>query len=169
LPDLFSYEVSVFTDPIPGRATRVGFCEAFGNQGPFYNFFGINSQDGLVGIVNFKGDLDVSGTYVGAFTVGEWVSVRADLDFTTLTADLWLNGVLTVTDFPILPKEPDIPGRGIITLNKWGVTEYNWLGGGTGVIYVDDVNLSIIPAPSAILLTSFGTCLIGWLRKRKKL
>ena len=169
LPDLFRYEISVYPDANPQtRATWVGFPEAFGNQGPFYNRFNIHVLDGSRGEVIFtKGIPDSPYITVGEFTVGTWVTVRADLDFTSLTADLWLNGELAVTDVEITPKEFHHAGFGDVTLNKFGATEYNWIDGpNTGVIYIDDVKLSVIPTPGAFLLATLGLSVAGWkLRK----
>ncbi|MHC4369290.1 MAG: hypothetical protein ACYSW8_16905, partial [Planctomycetota bacterium] len=72
-----------------------------------------------------------------------WLTVRADLDYTTRTARLWLDGEIVATGIPILPKEFDDPSYGHVVLDKFGITEYNWAGGGTGVIYVDDVRICV--------------------------
>lgn len=143
IPDQMSYEVSVYPDPTIGHSgAMVGFVESFGNQGPVYNRFTITCMDSSNGEVEFsQGGVGWERTDIGNFTVGDWVNVRADLNFTTLTANLWLNGTLCVSDFPILPKEFDDSGYGHVVLNKWGATQYNWLGGGTGVIYFDDVRI----------------------------
>ena len=177
LPDLFSYEISVYPDANPPvRAAWIGFPEAFGNQGPVYNRFGINVWDGSVGEVTFTTGIPGSPYInVGEFTVGTWVTVRADLDFTSLTGDLWLNGELAVTDVEITPKEFHHPGFGDVTLNKFGATEYNWnpVYGSSGVIYIDDVSLSatpsVIPAPGAVLLGTIGVSLVSWMRRRRTL
>lgn len=150
LPDRLSYEVSVYPDPAPPiRAMWIGFPEAFGNQGPFYNRFNIQVSDGSAGTVVFtKGVPGSQYIDVGEFTVGDWVTVRADLDFTSLTANLWLNGELAVTNVAITPKEFEHTGFGHVTLSKFGATEYNWSGGGTGVFYIDDV--SLVPGAATI-------------------
>ena len=143
LPDRLSYEVSIYPDPTPPiRAMWIGFPEAFGNQGPFYNRFNIHVSDGSAGTVVFtKGVPGSQYIDVGEFTVGDWVTVRADLDFTSLTANLWLNGELAVTNVAITPKEFEHTGFGHVTLSKFGATEYNWSGGGSGVFYIDDVRI----------------------------
>jgi hypothetical protein len=138
LPDRLSYEVSVYVDPVPGRSAWAGFPQAFGNMGPFYNFFAISNDNGSVGTVYFSGS--GAGISLGQFTVGSWVTVRADLDFSNLTASLWLNGARVATGVPIRPRD-FYDGYGHVVLNKWGVTEYNWSGGGTGVTYIDDAKV----------------------------
>ena len=171
LPDLFRYEISVYPDANPPvRSVWVGFPEAFGNEGPFYNRFRITVWDGSRGEVTFTPGIPGSAyTTVGEFTVGTWVTVRADLDFTSLTADLWLNGELAITDAEITPKEFHHAGFGDVTLNKFGATEYNWTAGaGTGVIYIDDVKLSVIPAPGAFILGTLGLSFAGWKLRRRK-
>ena len=163
VPDLFSYEVSVYPDPTPGHSgAMVGFVEAFGNQGPVYNRFTITCLVGSIGAVEFsQGGVDWERTDIGEFSVGDWVNVRADLNFKTLTADLWLDGELRVTGFPILPKEFDDGVYGHVVLNKWGATQYNWGGGGTGVVYIDDVRIYETPAeeppkPADLIITNIG-------------
>jgi hypothetical protein len=147
VPDLLSYQMSVYVDLNYPRTARVGFCEAFGNQGPMFNCFSVVNDDGLSGRVDFRGAFGLPGVQLGKFTVGDWVTVRADLDFTSLTAKLWLNGQLLATEVNIDPKEYDHPTWGHVVLNKLGATEYNWSGGGTGVIYIDDVRINETTLP----------------------
>ncbi len=41
---------------------------------------------------------------VGTYTPGTWATLKADLDFGSLQADLWLNGTLEVSGVAIKPK-----------------------------------------------------------------
>jgi hypothetical protein len=141
IPDRLSYEASVYTDPTPGRSAFVGFVEAFANMGPVYHNFSINSGDGSTGKVRFHAIPSKPYIELCAFSVGSWVTVRADLNFTNLTADLWVDGEPVARDVAIAPKEFDDPSYGHVVLDKWGATEYNWAGSDTGVIYIDDVRI----------------------------
>jgi hypothetical protein len=82
--------------------------------------------------------------------VADWVTVRADLDFAAQTADLWLDGVMVAAGVPIEPKEFDDPIWGHVVLDRFGAAEYNWIGGGIGVIYVDDVDV-VASGPPLVL------------------
>jgi len=141
IPDRLTYEASVYADPTPGRSAFVGFVEAFANMGPVYHNFRIYSGDGSTGKVMFHAQPNKPYTELGRFSVDRWVRVRADLDFTNLTANLWVDGKLLARDVNIAPKEFDDPSYGHVVLGKWGATEYNWRGGGTGVIYIDNVRI----------------------------
>ncbi len=144
IPDRLSCELSVLPDPNPDRPVCVGFVEAFGNLNPSYNKFRIYSGDGSIGSVHFNPGFGLPGVELSNFNVGDWVTVKADYDFTNLVADLWLNGQLLATDVPIVPREfydADPRYRRDVILSKWGVLESNWGGGGTGVIYIDDVRI----------------------------
>ncbi len=77
----------------------------------------------------------------GQFQVGTWCAVRADFDYKNLVADFCLDGERTATEVTIFPRVFDTWDYGRVTLKKWGVSQYSWPGGGTGVIYIDDVNI----------------------------
>lgn len=142
IPDRLKCKVSVYCDPTPERSVYIGFPAAFGNQGPFFNRIVINSGDGTTGIVLFtpRGSGSVT-TELGQFEVGSWCTVRADFDYKNLVADFWLDGERVATKTTIFPREFDTWDYGHVVLNKWGVSQYNWPGGGTGTIYIDAVSL----------------------------
>jgi len=139
VPDRFTYEFSVYPDPFPGRAVCVGLASGSANQAPWGDYFTIRSQDGWIGLVDFTGPPGLPPLAVGRFPVGQWVSVRADLNFANGTANLWLNGVVVASGVPIQPKQFYYPSVGYVALNRLAAGECNWIGGGIGVMYVDDV------------------------------
>jgi hypothetical protein len=150
--DQFSYEVAVFPDPQHPEPAWVGFPQPFGNSCAMYNRFNVYGGSGALADVLFvQGTSGGITVPVGQIPTGAWATVRADLDFTTLTADLWLNGELKIMGAPILPREFDDPDYGHAILNKWGAMQYNWPPDGrTGTIHIDDV--ALLPEPAAFLL-----------------
>jgi len=169
VPDILSYGGAIYIDPNYVRSARLGFFKRVGGQVPDFNNFSIINWDGSAGEVYFAGSPDVPMISLGDFTIGNWVFLRADLDFITQTADLWVNGNLVETNFPIYPKEFDDPEWGHVVMNQYGAMEYNWPGDGTGVIYIDDVFIgetAPVPEPSTMLLVATG--LIGLAGFRKK-
>ena len=88
---------------------------------------------------------------LGSYTPGTWVNLRADLDYMNLEADLWMNGVLEVEDWPILPKEWLHPKWGPVTTRDWGLISENTY---TGNVFFDD--LRITPEPTTLVLLLLG-------------
>ncbi len=140
-PARFGYRAAVLMDPFAGREARVGLFQSVSGQTRFYNNFRIQSGDGVVGSVQFDGALGTPPVAVGTFAVGQWITLCAEMDFTTLTADLWLNDTLAAAEVPIQPEVFDLAEFGPVTLDKFGVMEVNWIGGRLGTLYVDDVAL----------------------------
>ncbi len=137
VPDKLSYQASVCVDPKLGWVGLVGFMARNGFYTGVWNHFRI---DAGYGEVSFQGQ-DV--VRVGDYTPGAWCTVGADLDFASLTADLWLDGDCVAQGVPIAPKELDDPYVGHVVLDKWGVAtddylEYPYLSW-ANVVYFDDV------------------------------
>jgi len=141
IPDLLTYQASIYMDPYPGRSATLGLADDPAGQRLYYNSFSISSGNGSAGFILFWGATRLPPRLVGNFAVGEWVTLRADLDFTKGTADLWLDGASVATAVPIQPREFNDSIWGHIVLDRFAVAESNWSGGATGVIYVDDVAL----------------------------
>jgi len=153
VPNRLSYQASVLADPVRGREAWVGLAGAVGYQMAFRNHFAIRNETGLAGTVYFKGLGILPPVLLGWFEVGRWVTVRADLDFARQTADLWLDGNLVAEGVPIEPKGFYDPGWGYVVLDRFAAAECNWPGGGTGLIYVDDVSLEewLLPVVDAVV------------------
>jgi hypothetical protein len=134
VPDRLSYEASICLDTNSGWAGVVGFMDRFNSDLPMWNFFCV---DGSSGTVNFCGEV---GVEVAPYTRGDWCKVRADLDYTNLTADLFVNGVLAAEGVPITPSEVYYPPLGDIVTDQWGVGS-NATFAFSNVVYFDDVSI----------------------------
>lgn len=148
VPDRFGYQLSLYMDPVSGRAVRVGTAYLSRSYSAFDNYFTISNMDGRVGTIEFSGARDLPPVWVGEFLVGQWVTVGAVLDFHTGMADLWLGDELIATSVPLEPRRVADPVTGALTPNAFAVAEANWPGNGWGVIYIDDVDLSEPPPPT---------------------
>jgi hypothetical protein len=137
VPDKLSYQASVLVDEERGWVGLVGFMARNGLHTGMWNHFRIDAGPGEV---CFWGE-DV--VRVGDYVPGDWCTVGADLDFASLTADLWLDGDCVAQGVPIAPREFDDPIMGSVVLNKWGVATDDYLNypylSWTNVVYFDDV------------------------------
>jgi hypothetical protein len=134
IPDRISYEAAVCIAPTGQQEATVGFLTAHGSQGPAWNMIRIY---GALGEVRFYG---TDMTVVGEYTPGTWCLVRVDLDYTTLTADAWLNGTKVAEGLDIYPKEFE-SGYGPVVLDKFGLVS----GGSGTVAYFDDIVVEATP------------------------
>ncbi|UCH33947.1 MAG: hypothetical protein JSV65_15510 [Armatimonadota bacterium] len=116
LPDRVSYEGAVYLDAALGRVGLVGYMKAYFNHTFMWNAFQVDSRSGLV---SFYG---VRWEHLCSYTPGTWCAVRADLNYETLTADLWVNGVPVGSDVEITPKEFFCLPFGAVVLDQWGVS-----------------------------------------------
>jgi hypothetical protein len=138
VPDRLSYEAAVCVDPELGKVGMVGFMAGWGSQAGMWNCFEV---DGTSGTVGFWGAEWVD---LGAYGPNTWCTVRADLDFTTVTADLYVNQGEPVT-VEIAPKEFYDPALGNVTSKMWGVGAPTYDFGASilsNVVYFDDVWLA---------------------------
>lgn len=138
MPDRVSFEASVYVDAKYGLAGLVGFLATNASGSSMWNSFRVDRA----GWVEFYGE-DVS--YVGPYQPGTWCTVGADLDYSSLTADLWLDGQLVAEGVPIVPKAFASSLLGDIALSQFGVNAVNTYAGRSFVfsnlVYVDDVML----------------------------
>ena len=137
LPNQLSYQTSVCVDPTYGWVGLVGFMTSNGYQAPMWNYFRV---DAGYGDVSFCGE---DPLYLGPYVPGAWCTVRADLNYDTLTADLWVDGDLVAQGVDITPKTFTDPVTGTLVLDQWGVAagsymEYPYVNF-SNVVYFDDV------------------------------
>jgi hypothetical protein len=138
-PDRLTYEVAVRLDASNGWMAKVGFMDRCNGSLLMRNFFCI---DGASGAVHFCGEDDV---YIDAFTYtrGTWCTVRADLDYTALTADLRVTSgddEVVVEDVPIAAKQPNCDSVSEVVSAQWGVAAPA-TAAFSNLVYFDDVKL----------------------------
>ena len=162
-PNQMSYEVSFYIPTGVEAHSWAGFANPVpGDKAAERNAFNVDTTAG-VNEITFgayydnrpEGDPLID---VGSYTPGTWVTVRADLDYDTLTADLWLNGVANATDVPIKPKTWTHPDFGVLVSDRWAIASSG------GDVYFDDVTLT--PEPATLGLLLLGGLVV--LRKRRK-
>jgi hypothetical protein len=137
VPDHLSYQASLCADRWNGWSGRVGMMSIysmFDRTGPMWNYFRLDAKAGRI---TFQGQ---SAVDLGPCARGQWYRVQTDLDFESLTADLWVNDVLVAEDVPIMPREFQDSLWGTIVLDKWGVSSPS-SSTFSNVVYFDDVAL----------------------------
>ena len=138
-PDRLTYEAAVRLDASNGWMALVGFVDRCNGSLLMWNFFCI---DGKSGAVHFCGEDEV---YVDSFTYtrGAWCTVRADLDYNALTADLRLTSgddEVVVEDIPITAKEFICDSMSEVVSDQWGVAAPA-TAAFSNLVYFDDVKL----------------------------
>ncbi len=120
LPERLSYEASVCLDAASGWEALVGFMDRCNGTYPMWNFFCVNWSltDGGRGSITFCGEEAVD---LGSYARGKWCTLRADLNYTSLTASLWVDGVLVADGVEITPREFYYAPMGDVVTNQWGV------------------------------------------------
>lgn len=138
-PDRLTYEAAVRLDASNGWMALVGFVDRCNGSLLMWNFFCI---DGKSGAVHFCGEDDV---YVDSFTYtrGAWCTVRADLDYNTLTADLRVTSgddEVVVEEVPITAKQFSCDSMSDVVSDQWGVASpATWAF--SNVVYFDDLKV----------------------------
>ena len=147
LPECITYEIAILSDPVPGRKVQIGFLDGFGKGFRFYNRFHIESAEGNKGRIEFAGSQEAS-IDLGTFNIDEWITLKAELDFTEKRGKLWVNSKEVAADVPIFPQSFTDGERGRVRLLRWGFSETEWQGDSQGVIYVDSYKMNGAPRES---------------------
>lgn len=139
VPDRFVYQAAVYLTA-PGRGGTVGFGyrrPTVPNEGRFGNsvFFAPDSK------VYFWTVTTPPTLLLDSWTAGVWYDVRVRIDYLNNVADVYLNGVLVGDDLPTDPKVISDSGVPVL-LNQFGMFGANFPGGGTSVIYYDDMAIT---------------------------
>lgn len=141
LPDHFFYECVLHVEATPYSNGVVGFLfkdPRFGGQVAAENCIGFRAD----GRIEWGGPTD---QVIGYWEPGKEATyrVRVEIDFPSLTADVWINGVLLGDDLPAYPRT--IPADSVygsaVPLDKWGFGVENYSGPGPGRLFIDDVRL----------------------------
>lgn len=134
LPAHLSYEAAVCLDATSGWEALVGFMDRYNTTYPMWNFFCV---DGAASSVSFCGEEQVE---LGAYTRGNWCTLRADLNYESLTAKLWVDGELVAQGVEITPREFYYAPMGDVVTDQWGVASeatFAW----SNIVYFDDLHL----------------------------
>lgn len=76
------------------------------------------------------------------YSAGVWYEVVVQIDYLNQLADVYIDGVLEGDDLPCEPKVlPASVYEVPVPTNRFGFFGWNYSGGGTGVMYLDDVML----------------------------
>ena len=123
--DRFYYEARLYA---VDKTVGIGFMIPRGGYNPSFNIVRFNND----GNIYFRGQL------IQPFSRNKWYSVRVYIDYTTLTADLYIDGVKKAENVEIDPYSFYDSRWGDVVLDKFCLNVPNFdLGSGTA--YFDDV------------------------------
>jgi subtilase family serine protease len=136
-PDRISYEVRAKVNAA-GSSAYIGFFEEIGDVVPQFNTVYFNGADGKVYFYSADKNHGFLVPLLDSFAVGVWYKVRVEIDFSILTADVYIDDVLVGQGLPISPKEAvcEYNGTYSFQLNKIGILHY--LG---EAFYFDDFSI----------------------------
>ncbi|HSV99038.1 MAG TPA: hypothetical protein VLI39_02630 [Sedimentisphaerales bacterium] len=104
----------------------------------------------------------------GVLTPGVWYSILVDYDpalsqFYTRISERD-SGIVLVSDTSLV-NGTFTSGLDRIAMSVIG--DSGWSDGATGVSYIDNIRVEVIPAPGAIVLGGLGMGVVHWLRRRR--
>jgi hypothetical protein len=124
--DRISYEVQAKVNSA-GSSAYIGFFEEIADVVPQFNTVYFNGNDGKVYFYSADKDHGFLVPLLDSFAVGIWYKVRVEIDFSILTADVYIDDVLVAEGLPVSPKEATWEYNGTtynFQLNKIGVLHY---------------------------------------------
>jgi hypothetical protein len=137
IPDHIVYDAAVYlTAEGRGGAVGFGFMQpGTTNTGRWGNavYF---ANDGMI----YFSTQTAGSTPLRSWMPGLWYKVGVKIDYQNLLADVYINYVLVGENIPTDPKVLPASVWGVeIPLNQFGMFGQNFTGGGTSVIYYDDL------------------------------
>jgi len=118
-----------------GSGALVGFHNQIENMAPSFNAVQFSSNDGKVYFVT----TDVNVKLLDSFSYGVWHDVRVTINFATLIANVYIDGVRVGTNLPASPKNAVYEQSGTtynFTLRKIGIIH---MAGNP--VYMDDFSV----------------------------
>ncbi|KYK30830.1 MAG: hypothetical protein AYK19_17840 [Theionarchaea archaeon DG-70-1] len=123
--DKFYYEAKVYAD---NKTVGIGFMISRGNYNPGFNMVRFNND----------GNIYFGGQSIQSFSRKRWYTVRVYIDYTSLRADLYIDGVKKVENVEINPYSFYDDRWGDVVLDKFRLNVPNF-DSGSGIAYFDDV------------------------------
>ncbi len=133
LPDRLSYEAAVCLDGTAGWIGLVGFMDGYNGNFPMWNFFCVDGVTGSIAFCAGEGEEKVD---CGPYTRGDWCKVRADLNYQSGTAKLWVND-LAVPGADAVPITDRELMADVIT-DQWGLASDTCFAF-SNIVYFDDL------------------------------
>ena len=139
LPDRLSYEAAVCLDKTSGWIGLVGFMDHYNGNFPMWNFFCV-CVDGVACSISFCAGEGEERVDCGSYTRGDWCKVRADLNYQSGTAKLWVNdsAVPGAEAVPITAREFYYGPMGDVVTDQWGVAS-DTCSAFSNIVYFDDL------------------------------
>jgi hypothetical protein len=146
IPDLVEYRGSVFLESA-GRGCFLGFGYRDPDS-PGTGWLGNSVWFSNDGVIRFY-SRGLPAPDLGTWLPGRWYDVHVVIDYLTLRADVYIDGVLVGADLQAAPKI--ILGYSVpVPLDKFGFFGDNFPGAGTGVHFLDGVQLEGTDLPVAV-------------------
>ena len=138
-----------FYDFLPGNGLYVDMDGSTGNAGKMLTLNTLNLQPGTYAL-----SFDLAGNHRNGSA--ETVSVKVETGISSTT-------------YSLNQSDPFQTFTQLFTINSATSVNLSFEGvGGDNIgMLLDNVKVSAVPAPGAILLGGIGTGLVGWLRRRK--
>jgi hypothetical protein len=155
IPDEIIYHASVFlTSAGKGGAVGFGFVEPGASNTGWWTNAVHFANDGNIYFPTRTAGVATLGTWAS----GVWYEVHARIDYMANAANVFINGALVGQGVSTDPKTiPESVYGTPVPLDKFGVFGDNFSGGGTSIIYYDDLAVLDDPTvPTSVESTTWG-------------